>query len=140
MARACSSNSFCHWVIMVTMPVSCGRGLTSLNQTLSPFTNSSTPNRPRPEGWTVVAHAQVVRHGLGDAARLGQRGGRHRVRLPAFHVVTAHLHMADGVAEVRLNLAIGTERAHGELRDFVVEIDETFDDDAARATRPPDIA
>ena len=33
MARTCSSNSFCHWVHIVTMPVSCGRGLTSLNQT-----------------------------------------------------------------------------------------------------------
>ncbi|SKW81502.1 Uncharacterised protein [Mycobacteroides abscessus subsp. abscessus] len=33
MARACNSNSFCHCVIMVTMPVSWGRGLTSLKYT-----------------------------------------------------------------------------------------------------------
>jgi hypothetical protein len=68
MARACSSNSFCHWVVMVTMPVSCGRGLTSLNQTWSPLTNSSTPNRPWP-----VDPVQVVGHRLGDLARLLQR-------------------------------------------------------------------
>ena len=36
------------WVIIVTMPVSCGRGLTSLNSTSSPRTNNSTPNKPAP--------------------------------------------------------------------------------------------
>ncbi|CFW30526.1 Uncharacterised protein [Bordetella pertussis] len=56
-ARACSSNSFCTWEIRVTMPVSCGRGLTSENQTWSPATNSSTPNMPRPPRSPVTARA-----------------------------------------------------------------------------------
>ena len=32
-ARACSANSDRSWLIIVTMPVSCGRGETSLNHT-----------------------------------------------------------------------------------------------------------
>ena len=54
MARACNSNSFCHWVHMVTMPVSCGRGLTSENHTLLPLTKSSTPKMPRPPSSAVM--------------------------------------------------------------------------------------
>eukprot|EP01022_Parablepharisma_sp_SALTPOND_P004214 TRINITY_DN118_c5_g1_i1.p1 TRINITY_DN118_c5_g1~~TRINITY_DN118_c5_g1_i1.p1 ORF type:complete len:1641 (+),score=478.48 TRINITY_DN118_c5_g1_i1:3715-8637(+) len=57
MALACSSNSLCTWLTMVTMPVSCGRGLTSENQTMSPLTNSSTPNRPRPPRFSVTLRA-----------------------------------------------------------------------------------
>jgi hypothetical protein len=46
-ARACSANSLHICVAIVTMPVSCGRGLTSLNITLSSFRrNSSTPKIP----------------------------------------------------------------------------------------------
>ena len=39
--------------------------------------------------------------------------------------------MADRVAEVRLDLAVGAERAHRQQRDLVVEVDEALDDDAA---------
>ncbi len=66
MARACSSNSFCHCVIIVTMPVSCGRGLTSLNHTSAPLTNSSTPNSPWPPRSSVTALA--MRSALASAA------------------------------------------------------------------------
>ena len=57
MARACSSNSEKRWEHRVTRPVSWGRGLTSENHTLSPFTNSSTPNSPRPPRLAVTAPA-----------------------------------------------------------------------------------
>lgn len=39
------------------MPVSCGRGETSLNHTSSPRTNSSTPNTPCPSSASVTARA-----------------------------------------------------------------------------------
>ena len=46
-ARTCNANSLVAWLIIVTMPVSCGRGETSLNSTWSSaVTNSSTPKRP----------------------------------------------------------------------------------------------
>ena len=57
MARACRANSEYSCEIRVTMPVSCGRGLTSLNHTSSPRTNSSTPNRPQPPSASVIAPA-----------------------------------------------------------------------------------
>ena len=41
----------------VTMPVSWGRGETSLKITLSPLTNSSTPNTPRPPSAVVTSCA-----------------------------------------------------------------------------------
>src|SRR3569623_751558 len=58
-ARACSSNSLNSWLAMVTMPVSCGRGLTSLNHTRAPFTNNSTPKLPRPPRRVVTLVAMV---------------------------------------------------------------------------------
>jgi len=70
MARACSSNSLWCCVHKVTRPVSCGRGLTSLNHTWSPFTNSSTPNKTlrhrgcRSRSWTTVTRACQARVGL----------------------------------------------------------------------------
>ena len=57
MARACSSNSDSTWVARVTRPVSCGRGLTSENQTWSPLMNSSTPKMPRPPRSAVIRPA-----------------------------------------------------------------------------------
>ena len=57
MARACRANSLRSWEIIVTMPVSWGRGETSLNQTSSPLTNSSTPKSPRPPSESVTALA-----------------------------------------------------------------------------------
>src|SRR3989338_1267938 len=57
-ARTWSSISLIVCETIVTIPVSCGRGLSSENQTLSPFppeadppleeTNNSTPKIPRP--------------------------------------------------------------------------------------------
>ena len=73
--------------------------------------------------------AQIVGDFFGDVARALQRQRRHRHRLPAFHIIAVHLHMADGRAEVRFDVAAGADRAHGELGDLIIEIDETFDDD-----------
>ena len=56
-ARACSANSLRSCEARVTRPVSCGRGETSLNQTSSPFTNSSTPNTPQPPRSSVMLRA-----------------------------------------------------------------------------------
>ena len=98
-ARAWSSNSLCACVHIVTMPVSCGRGLTSENQTSSPLTNSSTPKMPRPPRSAVTLPAM--------SRALRQRDGRHRLRLPRLDVVAVDLHVADRLAEVRLDLAVG---------------------------------
>ncbi len=57
MARACSANSLRACVAIVTMPVSCGRGETSLNSTSSPTTNSSTPKTPWPPSASVTVAA-----------------------------------------------------------------------------------
>ncbi len=57
MARACSANSLSSCDASVTSPVSCGRGLTSLNHTSSFFTNNSTPNTPQPPRSSVIARA-----------------------------------------------------------------------------------
>ena len=56
-ARACRLNSdrFCD--ISVTKPVSCGRGETSLNHTLSPLTKNSMPNTPQPPRSFATASA-----------------------------------------------------------------------------------
>jgi hypothetical protein len=62
-----------------------------------------------------------------------QRGRVHGVGLPAFHVVAADLHMADGFAEVGFDAAILGLGAHGQQGDLVVEVDEALDDDAAVA-------
>ena len=43
-ARACKANCERSCVIIVTIPVSCGRGETSLKMTSSPLTNNSIPN------------------------------------------------------------------------------------------------
>ena len=120
MARACSSNSLWIWLHMVTMPVSCGRGLTSENHTWSPLTNNSTPKMPRPPRLSVTA--------LAISRERCKRRGAHRLRLPAFDVIALHLHMADGLAEKGFHFARSAHRAHGEQRDFVIEIDEAFDD------------
>ena len=125
MARACSSNSFCHCVAIVTMPVSCGRGLTSLNQTCVALDEQLDAEQ--------ALAAEVVGDRLGDLARALQRRRRHRVRLPALDIVAADLDVADRLAEVRLDCAVGAERAHGQQRDLVVEVDEAFDDHAAVA-------
>jgi hypothetical protein len=54
MARACSANCERSWEIIVTMPVSCGLGDTSENQTSSPLINSSTPKMPLPPSASVI--------------------------------------------------------------------------------------
>jgi len=56
-ARACSANSDNVCVAIVTMPVSCGRGETSLKSTSSPRTNSSTPKIPVPPSAPVIVAA-----------------------------------------------------------------------------------
>jgi hypothetical protein len=131
MARACSSNSFCHWVIMVTMPVSCGRGLTSLNQTWSPLTNSSTPNRPSPPRLPSVTLAEVVGHRPGNVLGALQRHRRHGMGLPAFHIVAMTWMWPIGSQKWVVIRPSPRAGAHGQQRDLVVEVDEAFDDHPA---------
>ena len=123
MARAWRANSLKCWVARVTRPVSCGRGETSENQTWSPFTNSSTPNRPRPPSESVTLPAMSCAD--------GQRGGGHGLGLPALHIVALHLTVADGVAEVGDHLAVA-QGAHRQQGDLEVEIDASLDDDPRR--------
>ncbi len=58
------------------------------------------------------------------------------MRLPALDVIAGLLQMADRLAEMRLDVAVGTAGTHGQQRDLVVEIDEAFDDHAAVADSP----
>ena len=121
MARACSSNSDRRCVASVTSPVSCGRGLTSENQTSSPLMNSSTPKMPRPPRLPVIFAA--ISRDLRNAA------ARHGHRLPRFDVIAIDLHMADRLAEIGLDRAAGADGPHRELGNFVVEGHEALDDD-----------
>ena len=105
------------------MPVSCGRGLTSLNQTSSPLTNSSTPKMPRPPRSSVTFFAM--------SRERCKASGDIAMRLPAFDIIAVHLHMADGFAEMRFDFAVRTDRAHGELGDFIIESDHALDDHPA---------
>ena len=82
-------------------------------------------------GLAVQAGAQVAGDGAGDILRQGQRGRRHAGGLPAFHIIALHLHMADGLAEMGLDLAGRILGAHGQQGDFVVKVDKALDDDAA---------
>ena len=75
--------------------------------------------------------AQFVGDLPGDIARTLQCKRRHGHRLPAFDIIAMHLHMPDGFAKMRLGLAICTDCAHGKLGNFVIEVDETLDDDPA---------
>ena len=73
MARTCSSISLMFCETIVTMPVSCGRGDSSENHTVSPFTNISTPNRPRPFAphssfTTFFAMSRALRSAVFDMA------------------------------------------------------------------------
>ena len=77
--------------------------------------------------------AQVVGHGTRDTLRPLLRRRGHGAGLPALHIVTTDLQMADGRAKLCGHLAVGTQRAHGEQRDLVVEVDEAFHDHPARA-------
>ncbi|MNQ84326.1 hypothetical protein D3C85_994500 [compost metagenome] len=77
--------------------------------------------------------AQVGRDGQRDLAGALQRGGRHRVRLPAFYVVAIDLFVADGFAVAGFDLAVGAPGAHGQQGDLVVEADESFDNGAPAA-------
>ena len=90
----------------------------------SPLTNSSTPKMPWPPRSSVTACAIV-------AAPCASAAGGHRMRLPALDIVAVDLHVADRLAEMRLDRAAGAERAHRQQRDLVVEVDQAFDDDAA---------
>ena len=75
--------------------------------------------------------AQVIGHGLGNLARFFQCRRVHGVRLPAFNIVTGLLNVAHWVAEMRFDLTISPFGAHGQLGDFVIKVDKTFDDHAS---------
>ena len=101
----------------VTMPVSCGRGETSLNSTSSSaVTNSSTPNRPCPPS---------ASHDAPSRSRVARASATlaHRVRLPRLAVVAGLLHVPDRRAD---GDAAGV--ADGEQGDLVGEVDEPLDD------------
>ena len=85
----------------------------------------------QPGRLAVKADTEVVRHGFRDVAASLQGRIAHRVRLPAFHIITGYLHMADGLTKMRFDLAVSAQRTHRQLCDLVVEINKTFDDDAA---------
>ena len=68
-AETCMSTQFSQsCVIIVTIPVSCGRGETSLNMTSSPLMNNSTPKIPRPPKASVILPA--ISRAFALAARL----------------------------------------------------------------------
>ncbi len=82
-------------------------------------------------GLTVKANAEVVCDGFGNLAAALQGCGAHGVRLPAFNIVAADLDVADRVAKMGFYIATCTQGAHGELGDFVVEVNEAFNNYAA---------
>lgn len=104
------------------MPVSWGRGETSLNHTSSPLMKSSTPNRPWPPRASTT---------LAATSGAGQGQLAHGLGLPGLAVVTLFLAMAYGIAEVD-----AVHGAHSEQRYLVLEGDEAFDDHLATAARP----
>jgi hypothetical protein len=89
-SRACSSNSFSSCEIRVTMPVSCGRGLSSEKIASSPRMKNSTPNSPWPPS-ARRPRAPVLR-------RAAPQPG-HRRRLPALAIVARSCTVPDRRAE-----------------------------------------
>jgi PBP1b-binding outer membrane lipoprotein LpoB len=94
MARACSSNSFCHWVdhghhagVVRARADLAEPDLVALDEQLH------AKQLPWPPRLSVTA--------LAIWRERSSAAGAHGVRLPAFHVVAADLHVADGLAEVR---------------------------------------
>ena len=78
------------------------------------------------------ATAQIGGYGFGNLLGFFQRGGRHGLRLPGFHIVAVLLNMADGIAEVRVHLAgFRIDGPHREQGDFVVEVDLLLHDHPA---------
>jgi hypothetical protein len=89
-----------------------------------------TKNIRRAEDATAAELAGDARR---DLARARERHRRHRLRLPRLDVVAVDLHVADRVAEVRGDRAVGGACAHGQLRDLVVEVDKPLSRDQALA-------
>ena len=101
------------------MPVSWGRGLTSLNQTASPLMKKLDAEDP--------GSTEFAGHPFGDALTLAKGRVGHRLGLPGLLVVTAFLAVADRLAERHATAM--TNRQQGDL---VVEIDESLDDHLVR--------
>ena len=72
--------------------------------------------------------AQRFSHRFGDAFGLSQSNRAHGLWLPGFLVIALLLTMTDRRTE-----SCATYVAHGEQGDFVIEVDEAFDDDPAFA-------
>ncbi len=72
--------------------------------------------------------AQRLGHRLGDALGLGQCGRAHGLWLPGFLIVALLLTMANRRAE-----GGAANVAHGQQRDFVIEVDKAFNDHATLA-------
>ena len=92
------------------------------------------PRRDFAENYFIAAHKQLDAEQAVTAQRIGNflrhvlrsisRRLRHRLRLPRFLIIARFLPMADGFAE-----AGAADMAHGKQSDFIIEIDEAFDDD-----------
>ena len=103
--------------ISVTMPVSCGRGLSSEKIAWSPRMKNSTPKMPWPPSASTTLRAWY-------RAEL-ERLRRNRRRLPALAIVAELLPMTDRRAEQ--HAVLGRDR---QQRDLAVELDEFLDDHA----------
>ncbi len=71
-----------------------------------------------------------------DVARALDRRRAHGLRLPGFHVVAVHLHMADGRAEMGCGASAPVGSAHRKLGDLEIERHLAFHDDARLAHAP----
>jgi len=80
----------------------------------------------KPSGLTIQPSTQVIGDRTGNLLRASERDRRHRLRLPAFDVITADLQVADWLAKVRFDQPIGPTSADCEKRNFVLEIDKAL--------------
>lgn len=55
----------------------------------------------------------------------------HDLRLPRLNIIAVDLHMANRLAEMRMHFTIDTDRAYRQQGNFIIEIDEAFDDDTS---------
>ena len=83
-----------------------------------------------------AASAETVGDRPGDLLRAAMGHCAHCLRLPRFNVVACDLQVADRLAETGFHQAASADGTHRQQRDFVVEVDEAFDDDAALRNAP----
>ncbi len=84
-----------------------------------------------------AAPAQRLGHFVRDIARAFQRQRRHRLRLPRFDIVAVDLQVTNSLAEMGGDLAVRVQRTYRQQRDFILELNEAFDDHATAVHAPP---